>query len=220
MFKKLESEKAQKILTIAGCILCAILIPILIVNTTLLIKSIVNKDEVPTFGGRVPLIVLSDSMYPDIKAGDLIITKVADASEVNIDDVISFYDPASKNSAIVTHKVVDIFEREGKIYFKTKGVNNNIEDRYAVEGDQVIGIYTGTRFGGIGSLAIFMQSTWGLLVCVILPICLFVGYDFLRRRSLDVDKSDEVAKLRAELAALKAGNDKEESSESKENVEE
>ena len=79
MEKKDRSTQAQskihKILTIVGWILCIILVPILIINCTLLVKSFVNKDKVPDFGGTLPLIVLTDSMYPDIQSGDLIICK-------------------------------------------------------------------------------------------------------------------------------------------------
>ena len=69
-----EAEKSttlHKSLTIIGIILCVILIPMLIINCTLIVKSLINKDEVPDFGGAVPFIVLTDSMYPDIKSGDL-----------------------------------------------------------------------------------------------------------------------------------------------------
>ena len=60
-------------LTIVGIIMCVILIPILIVNCTLIVKSFINKEDVPDFGGYLPLIVLTDSMYPEIKGGDLIV---------------------------------------------------------------------------------------------------------------------------------------------------
>lgn len=60
----------QKIFNIAGIVLCVILIPILILNLTLIIKSYTNKDKVPSIGGYMPLIVLTDSMYPEIKSGD------------------------------------------------------------------------------------------------------------------------------------------------------
>ena len=213
MSKQINTEKTQKTLTIIGWVICAILLPILIINTTLLIKSVVNKDEVPSLGGKMPLIVLSDSMYPDIKEGDLIICKKIDQADIEIDDVIAFYDPESKGSAVVTHKVVDIISDNGKLYFKTKGINNNTEDRLAVAGDKVIGIYTGTRFGGIGSLAMFMQSTVGLIVCVILPIGAFVAYDVIKRKLKENNNDDEVEKLRAELEALKAKNAANESKE-------
>ena len=70
-----ESDvKKNKTLTIIGIVLCVILVPMLIINCTLIFKSFINKDEVPNIGGIMPLIVLTDSMYPDIKSGDIIVT--------------------------------------------------------------------------------------------------------------------------------------------------
>ena len=69
----------DKTLTIAGIVLCVILIPILIMNVTLIIKSYTNDQEVPGIGKTVPFIVLTESMDPVIKAGDMIIcSKVED----------------------------------------------------------------------------------------------------------------------------------------------
>ncbi len=208
MNKQENSPKFHKALTIIGIVMCVILVPILIVNCTLLVKSFINKDEVPDFGGTLPLIVLTDSMYPDIKSGDLIICKAVDAKDVAIGDVISFYDPAGKGTSVVTHMVIDIINEDGKISFKTKGINNNTEDRLPVPEANLIAEYTGIRIPGAGNFAIFMQSTTGLIVCVILPIILFVGYDVIRRRIYEKSKGDDMAALMAELAALKAEKEK------------
>lgn len=204
------STKFHKSLTIIGVVMCVMLIPILIINCTLLIKSFINKEKVPTFGGTLPLIVLTDSMYPDIKSGDLIICKTVDADDVEIGDVISFYDPAGNGTSVVTHKVVEIIDENGKISFKTKGVNNNTEDRLPVPEEKLIAEYTGIRIPGAGNLAIFMQSTAGLIICVVLPIILFVGYDVIRRRMYEKSHGQDVAALMAELEALKAEKAKKE----------
>lgn len=204
MNEKENSTKLHKILTIVGWVLCVILVPMLIVNCTLLLKSVINKDEVPDFGGTVPFIVLTDSMYPDIKSGDLIICKTIEPEDVEVDDVISFYDPAGNGTSVVTHKVIEIINEEGKLSFRTKGINNNTEDRLPVPEDKIIAEYIGVRIPGAGNLAIFMQSTAGLLVCVVLPIILFVGYDVVRRKMYEKNKGDDMAALKAELEALRA----------------
>ena len=59
-----KSTTGHKILTIVGIVICVILVPILVINVTMIIKGLVNKDEVPTVGGYAPLIVLTDSMNP------------------------------------------------------------------------------------------------------------------------------------------------------------
>ena len=63
-----KSTTGHKILTIVGIVICVILVPILAMNVTMIIKGLVNKDEVPTIGGYAPLIVLTDSMNPPTTA--------------------------------------------------------------------------------------------------------------------------------------------------------
>lgn len=211
-----NQDTTHKVLTIIGIVLCVILIPILIVNCTLLVKSFINKDEVPDFGGTMPLIVLTDSMYPDIKSGDIIICRTVDPADVREGDVISFFDPAGNGTAVVTHKVIEIIEKDGKRSFRTQGINNNTADRLAVSEDKVISRYTGIRVPLAGNIAIFMQSTAGLIVCVILPILIFVGYDMLRRRKYERAHGTDVAALMAELEALKAEKAKQQNAETSE----
>lgn len=201
-----RGDRLHRILTAVGIVMCVILIPILIINCTLIVKSLINKDEVPSFGRSLPLIVLTDSMYPEIKSGDLIICKTVDTADIEVGDVISFYDPAGNGTSVVTHEVVEILEEDGKISFRTKGINNNTEDRLPVPAEKVIAEYADIRIPGAGNIAIFMQRTEGLILCVILPIVLFVGYDILRRRRYEKDKGEDLEALKAELEALRAAN--------------
>ena len=201
-----ETSKLHKSLTIVGIVLCVILIPILIINCTLIIKSFVNKDEVPSIGGLTPLIVLTDSMYPDIKSGDIIVSKATDVNDIKVGDVISFFDPAGNGSSVVTHQVIEILEpneNDGKLAFRTQGTNNNTPDKKPVAAEKVIGVYTNFRVPAAGHVALFMQTTAGLIVCVMVPLILLVGYDIIRRRLHDKDKEKDMDALMAELEALK-----------------
>lgn len=200
---KEKTSTSHKVFSVIGIVLCIILIPILIINITLIIKSNVSKGEVPSVGGYFPMIVLTDSMYPDIKSGDLIICHTIDAENVKEKDVISFFDPAGNGSSVVTHQVIEIVNKEGKLHFRTKGINNNTEDRELVPAENLVGIYK-TRIAGAGNIAMFMQTTTGLIVCVVLPIILLVGYDIIRRRVYEKKNRTDTDALLAELEALKA----------------
>ena len=200
---KEKTSATHKVLTIIGIILCVILIPILLINLTLIAKSHLNKDEVPSIGGVFPLIVLTDSMHPEIESGDLIICNTAEAKDIKANDVISFFDPAGNGSSIVTHRVIEVFEEDGKILFRTRGDNNNTEDKDPVAAENLVGVYK-MRIAGAGHIAMFMQSTAGLIVCVVLPILLLVGYDFIRRRIYEKSKKEDTDALLAELEALRA----------------
>ena len=200
---KEQTSPMHKFLTVLGTVLCVILIPILVINCTLIIKSY-TSEEVPSVGGYLPLIVLTDSMYPVIESGDLIICHTAEAEDIAEGDVIAFFDPAGNGSSIVTHRVLEVTEKNGELAWRTKGDNNNTEDRLLVQAEDLVAVYEGTRIAGAGNVALFMQTTPGLVVCVVLPMLLLVGYDMLRRRMYEKTAKEDTDALLAELEALRA----------------
>ena len=176
---KQKPAAAHIVLTVIGAVLCVVLIPILIINCTLIFRSYTNPDQVPAVGGVVPLVVLSDSMYPQIKSGDLIVCHTVKPEEVTTGDVIAFFDPAGSGSSIVTHRVVEIVAEEDSLSFS-------------------FGIV------GLGNVAIFMSTTQGLLLCVVLPLVLLITYDLVRGRRQEKARLNDADALRAELEALRA----------------
>lgn len=200
---KQKNEIWNRLLTVIGTILCIVLVPVLVINITLIVKSYTNDEQVPDVGGYLPLIVLTDSMYPEIVSGDLIICRTVDAERVQKGDVIAFFDPVGNGTSIVTHRVVEVIEADNSLKFRTKGDANNAEDGALVPADSLVGIYK-TRIPSAGDIAMFMQTTQGLIVCVIVPIIALVLYDVLRRRAYDKQKQDDTAALLAELEELRA----------------
>ena len=199
---KTTLSKKKIILNVIGIILCVILIPILFINCFLIVKGIANKNEVPYIGGNAPLIVLTGSMDPTIKAGDLIVTKKIAAKDVKVGDVISFFDPDGNGSAIVTHRVIgiEIDETSGEIFFRTQGDNNDIADMTPVPAENLVGRWEGTRFWGLGYVVLFTQSTVGIIVIIAVIVVGIFVYMMIRKRIQD----KETDSLKAELAALKA----------------
>lgn len=210
MKEKESTSTGHKILTTIGVVLCIILIPILIINCTLIIKSYTNKDEVPSVGGVFPMIILTDSMAPEFESGDLIVCKTADAKDVKVGDIICFYDPAGNGTTTVTHRVTKITkDKDNHLAWETKGDANNTEDLRIVPAKNLVGIYQ-THFAGIGNIAMFMQTTQGLVICVVCPIILLVAYDIIRRRIYEKAKKKDTDALMAELEALRAEKEKKE----------
>lgn len=212
-----EQEEAvsagHRILTVIGAVLCVILIPILIINCTLIVKSYTNKDQVPSVGGIFPMIILTDSMDPVFSSGDLIVCHTIDAKDVKEGDIICFYDPAGNGTTTVTHRVTKVTtDDSGALAWETKGDANNTEDSALVPAKNLVGIYQ-THFSGLGNVAMFIQTTQGLIICVICPIILLVAYDVIRRRIYEKSKQKDTDALMAELNALRAEKEKKEQEE-------
>lgn len=194
----------HRVLTVVGIVLCVILIPIIIINCTLFVKQFVDRDRMPSVGGTFPMIVLTDSMKGTFSSGSLIICRTADPTDVQVGDIICFYDPLGNGTTTATHRVMEVrTDGAGGVSFVTKGDANNAEDRLSVSGDKLIGVYK-FHIPGLGSFALFMQSTPGLILFVALPILLLIGYDMIRRRMHEKQQEGETDALKAELEALRA----------------
>ena len=208
-----KEQKSDKTWTVVGIVLCVILVPILIVNYTMIVKGLINKNQVPTFLGYCPMIVLTDSMSPYIDSGDLIVDKSVKIDDVKVGDVISFFDPDGNGTSVVTHRVVEILNENGKISFRTKGDFNNTEDKTPVPSSNLVGRYL-FKIKGAGNVAMWLQTTPGLIVCVGVPVVLLVTYELIRRRKYEQAKQDDTDALLKELeelrAAKKAAEEKEE----------
>ncbi len=79
------------------------------------------------------MVVVSSSMEPTIKPGDIVIVKGIDISEVKVGDIIVFRNPYTNRD--VVHRVVYKGIKNGKIYLITKGDN----DKTNPFPDQVVG---------------------------------------------------------------------------------
>ncbi|WP_165051070.1 MULTISPECIES: signal peptidase I [unclassified Adlercreutzia] len=201
--EKQPSSLRHKVGTVIGIVLCVILLPILAINVTLIIRSFIAPDEVPSVGGVFPLIVLTDSMYPEIQSGDLIICHAVEPEEVQVGDTIAFFDPAGNGTSIVSHSVTEVVKGEGGVSWITRGIANNADDATPVPADKLVGVYQ-MRLPGLGNVVMFMQTPAGLVLCVVCPIILLVGWDVFRRRQYEKRMRAETSLLQSELEQLRA----------------
>ncbi len=198
----------HKVGNAAGIVLSGILILILSMNCILIFKSLTNMEKVPGIGGIIPMIVLTDSMYPQIQSGDLIVCRTREADKVREGDVIAFFDPAGNGRSVVTHRVRKITKDEhGNLAWVTKGDANNTEDQALVPAENLVGIYR-HRVAGLGSAAMFLQTTQGMILCVICPILLMVVCDTICRRRNERSEKKAADALRTELETLRAEKEK------------
>jgi signal peptidase len=126
------------------------------------------KQEYTMFGHPV-MTVLSGSMSPAIRTGDLIYDKqirsTAEASNLHVGQIITFRDPSAP-SQVLTHRIHSVSSTNGKVTgYVTKGDANNAPDRVAVPPGNVIGIYEGKiPRGGYVLNALHKPQVLGLLI--------------------------------------------------------
>ena len=218
---KRKQTKGELAMFIVSIVLLCLMAPILITNIVLIIGSAVHPDRLPSIFGIKPVVVISDSMYPEIKVNDLIFVKEADYSNLEVGTTITFHE--KDGGAVVTHKIMDkSTNSHGEVCYQTYGIYNYAKnedgtpklpiqsdgsygnivydpDQYNTEAgkeewvtaDQIEGVYQ-ARIGGLGGFILWMQGTVGIIVCIGIPLTAFVIYELIRRNN--------------ELKAAKASN--------------
>ena len=154
----------MKILNIFKIVLLAILI--IFVIATAYQKVIPNYPSV--FGFRTFSIITS-SMEPKLKIGDVILIKEQKTSSYKVGDIITFKGMSGDLSGkIVTHEIVGVTKEAGRKIFYTKGIKN-ISNDPAVYEEQILGkvIYKFFLFSIIERI---MDTKIGFILIIIIPL--------------------------------------------------
>lgn len=138
MLELINKIKENKILrTIANTLYYILFVIVILILLVVLIQRISNNN-ISLFGFRIFNIV-SGSMMPDYEIGDILISKSIEPSEIKIgDDVVYLGKKSGFQGKIVTHRVIEKTEENGKYTFKTKGTANEEADPSITE-EQVYG---------------------------------------------------------------------------------
>jgi len=124
--------------------------------------------------------IKSESMEPTYYRGDIVIVRRGDPREIKVGDVIVFREPNGND--LILHRVVYIEERDGKLYFLTKGdnpVTNPYIDswggQYWVPEDLVVGKLVG-RVPYLGLFFLYLDEPGARLMFIMIVVLLFALY--------------------------------------------
>ena len=152
-----------------------IVLPFLIFNLTLIIKSKLYPDKIADFMGYKPFIVMSGSMETTINMGDLVIVKKVNSSNIHTGDIIAF----KNGNIVISHRVREVINDSGTYKFKTKGDNNNVADDFVVSSDAIEGIFV-NKIPGLGSILLFLGKPIGLLMVILVIIIVSTALYFVK----------------------------------------
>ena len=139
---------------------------------TLISVSTFDKTDRNIFGFKF-FIVTSDSMAAtDFDAGDIAISKNVDPKTLKEGDIITFLSQDHDNfGEVVTHKIRRLTtDANGRPGFVTYGTTTDTDDRTVVTHEYVVGQYVG-RIPKVGSFFMFLKTTPGYILCILLPFC-------------------------------------------------
>lgn len=152
-----------------------IVLPFLIFNLTLIIKSKLYPDKIADFMGYKPFIVMSGSMETTINIGDLVIVKKVNSGSIHAGDIIAF----KNGNIVISHRVKEVINDSGTYKFKTKGDNNNVADDFIVNSDAIEGIFV-NKIPGLGSILLFLGKPIGLLMVILVIIIVSTALYFVK----------------------------------------
>ena len=221
--EKKNTQKSELVKTIIGIALCIIFGFMLVCNMVIIVKGAMSDERPPSIFGTTPLVVLSGSMSGDaeghIEIGDLVFLEDAAWADLKEGDVVTFKD----GGAYTTHRLMrwekdfEYKDKDGNVLYGgwvTKGDYNNGEDSHRLVEASYIGRVTG-RVPFIGNVILFLQTPLGMILCVGVPLALYIGIDIFLRKKADKSKvaaaedkttelEDKNAALMAELERLRA----------------
>lgn len=172
-------KKVQKVLIYLVGICLSL---ILIYNIYNMINLKILKKDLTTINGYGILDVISGSMEPTIKVGDLIVINTKDKN-INVGDVVTFYDV---DMAFVTHRVVSINDD----MMITKGdANDSLDDPIPL--NNIVGKYV-FKINGLGAFLTSLKNP--LVSIIILIIGILICYLLSYQKEIMIDNDEEFIK--------------------------
>ena len=171
---------------------------------TLISVSTFDKTERNLFGFKF-FIVTSDSMSAtDFDAGDIAISKNVDPKTLKEGDIITFLSKDPDNfGEVITHKIRRLTtDANGRPGFVTYGTTTDTDDRTVVTHEYVVGQYVG-RIPKVGSFFMFLKTTPGYILCILLPFLLLILSQGLNCiRLFRQYKKEQMGEMKAERAKI------------------
>lgn len=136
----------------------------------LLVNVKSGKYKAPLYSAYI---IVSKSMVPTINVQDGVFVKRND--NLKIGDIITYssIDP-SYHGINITHRIVGREKlTNGEVYYRTKGDNNNVSDKFLVAFDKIYGKVI-ARFPKLGYVQKFVTNPFGLIISILIPVMLII----------------------------------------------
>lgn len=150
---------------------------IVLISLIIIVQKVTNNKE-SFFGYRI-FRVQTGSMIPKYQIGDVILVKKQDIDKIKVgDDVTYLGESSSVKGILITHRVIDIQEVDGKKEFHTQGIANNLEDP-VVHGNQINGVVQ-FKMPILTLLCKLLNNKYIFYFGAVLPLTLYIFFRVLK----------------------------------------
>lgn len=198
-------KKAGKLIVQGLPYVFFLLAVVLILQIVLAIKD----QRQPSVFGYSLSFVLTPSMEPAIDAGDLILSRNVDPSDLEVGDIVTFEATIPSGSTTrterITHRIIAIDDTGGVLTFTTKGDNNpsSFVWELAIPEDKILSVYKGkSAFLGDIYQALFTgQNRFNYLYGIAILLFLLIAFTEMMNiiREVGVHKKAELLKAQEAL---------------------
>ncbi len=148
-------------------IIKAIIFMILILYVAFILAQRISGNQ-SIMGYRI-FAVATGSMVPDYNVNDVLLIKEVDHSELKVGDDITYLGTKlDVNGRIVTHRIIEIKEENGKKTYLTKGINNTVEDPM-IDDNQIYGKVMG-KIPVVTEINHIVKNQYGFFFLIFVPI--------------------------------------------------
>lgn len=164
-------------LSVFSGLITTVLVAMLVAAAALAWSIRGSPERIPTVMGHKALSVLSGSMEPAIRTGDVIIIRPLGQSEaVREGDVITFR-VKDQPEMLITHRVVGILSADGgPPAYLTRGDATAASETAVVNREQVLGRLA-WRVPYFGYIVHFVRTPAGIMSFVVLPGLILIGLE-------------------------------------------
>ena len=193
--KKAKRVKTKKIFSYVGFVFLILLFSYLVFY--LVFDKVSPNKTVKTLGYK-SYSILSDSMEPILKKGDLIVVAKYKFSDLNEGDIVTFVDP---NNNVVTHRFVRfenivVVDENGvgsiQQVMRTKPEGEYPVDWWKIPESDFIGKLS-FSVSKVGNFIMFLQSWIGIITMIIVVVIIFVIINIigqLKKEDQKIEKTE------------------------------
>ena len=156
-----SSRAAHLAVRLGDIVLWAVLV------LSLLLLALALAARVTSNAGMQWMVVVSNSMAPVLRTGDLVAVRPAARDQIRVGDIVT-YEDAHNTQVLVTHRVIAVEASGADVAYRVKGDNNPIPDPERVTYARIAG-KVAAHLPLLGYLVRAMQNRPGLALVAFLP---------------------------------------------------
>jgi len=165
-----------------------IMIAIVLISAIIITQNVTDNEK--AFLGYRIFRVQTGSMIPVYNVGDVILVKEKDINKIKVGDDVTYWGTSGvMKGKLVTHRVIEIEEKDGENVFHTQGVANNAPDPL-VYPKQLNGVVQG-KLHIVTAICSLLGNRYIFYFGGVVPLTIIIFFSVLKSNTKKLDKYRE-----------------------------